>query len=151
MNLATKKRIASDLIGAGPKRIWFDEDNLDEIKSALTRDDIRKLIAKGIIRAKQKTSVSRGRFRKALKQKRKGKRQGAGNRKGKATARLSRKESWVIKIRSQREFIKELFDRKSVTNETYTLLRKKAKSGLFRNKRHIKLYLEENKLFLEKK
>jgi len=151
MNLATKRRIAADLMGAGPKRVWFDEEHLEEIQSALTREDVRKLISKGIIRAKQKTSVSRGRARKVLKQRRKGKRQGAGNRKGKATARLSRKEEWVIKIRSQREFIKELFDRKSISNETYTLLRRKAKSGLFRNKRHVKLYLEENKLFLEKK
>jgi large subunit ribosomal protein L19e len=149
MNLSNKRRISSELIGVSPKRIWFDNTQLEDIKSALTREDIRKLISKGIIRSKQKKSVSRGRARKIILQKRKGKRQGSGSRKGRSTARITRKETWINKIRSQRKFIKELIERNRISKKTYSLLRGKAKSGIFRNKRHIKLFLEENKLFLE--
>jgi len=151
MNLASKKRIAADLIGISKDRVWLDDEYAEDIKSALTRQDIKRLIVKGIIRAKQKRCSSRVRARKILVQKRKGKKKGEGKRKGKSTARLSRKESWMEKIRSQRTFINELKAKERITRKTYTSLRGKAKSGIFRNKRHIKLYLEDNKLFVEKK
>jgi len=50
------------------------------------------------------------------------------------------------KVRGQREFLKELKDKKLVSIANFHLLYQKVKGGFFRNKRHIKLYLNEYKL-----
>ncbi|MBM3204304.1 50S ribosomal protein L19e, partial [Candidatus Woesearchaeota archaeon] len=48
------------------------------------------------------------------------------------------------------EFIKELKTGTLISGQTYRELYSKVKGGYFRNKRHIKLYLSEHKLFQEK-
>lgn len=142
MNLKKKRRIAGTLLKAGSKRVWFNPDKLTEIKEAITKGDMRNLIMDGSVRVKPKRGNSRFRLRETLVQKRKGRRQGPGTRKGKATSRLSRKDEWMNRIRKQREFLKVLKDKKVVDNQKYRELRQKAKGGFFRSKRHIKLYLE---------
>lgn len=144
MNLKNKKRIAARLLKSGEKRVWFNPDKLSEIKEAITKDDIRNLIRDGTIRIKQKRGISRFRFRKKLIQKRKGRRQGPGTRKGKATSRLPRKREWIIKVRKLRGFLKLLKDKKVLAPKQYSTLRLKIKGGFFRSKRHLKLYIEEN-------
>ncbi len=150
MDLKNQKRLAAQLLNVGINKVVFDNDKLDEIKEAITKADIRMLISNGIVWAKPKKGISRSRTRKRLAQKRKGRRQGSGSRKGKQTARLSRKSVWMNKIRVQRGFLRLLKDKRLLSNKTYRDLYKKAKSGLFRSKRHIKLYIEENKLFNKK-
>ena len=34
MDLSTKRRIAADVMGIGKKRVWFDNERLDEVKEA---------------------------------------------------------------------------------------------------------------------
>lgn len=144
MNLKNKKRISASLLKAGLKRVWFNPDKLSEIKEGITKDDMRSLIKEGTIRVKQKKGISRGRLRKKLIQKRKGRGKGYGTRKGKATARMPRKRVWINKVRKQRGFIKLLKDKKVIDSKAYLQLRLKIKGGFFRSKRHLKLYLEEN-------
>ena len=151
MNLANKRRIVSDLLGIGKDRIWFDEDRAEDIKSAITRDDLRVLLREGAIRVKQKVGTSRGRAKKIAKQKSKGRRKGPGSRKGVKTSRLPRKEIWKVKIRGFRNFFLELRKKGVINQKTYHNLRVKAKSGIFRSKRHVKLYLEEKGAFIKKK
>ena len=67
--------------------------------------------------------------------------------KGKKKARTPKKESWMIKVRAQRKFIRELQEKCVINDGTFRMLYKKVKGNLFRSRRHIKLYLEENKLF----
>lgn len=148
--LKFQKRIASSLLKGSKKRIKFDSDRLEEIKEAITRGDVRPLIGSNAIALDQKKGVSRARAKLRQKQKTKGQRKGPGKRKGKATARTPRKETWIKKIRSQRNFIGELKKNGLITNKTYRDIYSKSKGGFFRSKRHIKLYLNENKLFLEK-
>ena len=149
MNLRSKRRIVSDLLGVGKDRVWFDEERADDIKAAITRDDLRMLLREGAVRVKQKQGISRFRAKKNAKQKAKGRRKGAGSRKGKPTARLSGKDVWMTKIRTLRKFFTEMRDRGTITQKTYSVLRRKAKGGLFRSKRHVKLYLEDQKLFVK--
>lgn len=151
MKLRSKKLIASKVLKAGLARVWLDPKKAQDIKEAITREDIRKLIADGIILVKQKKGVSRGRARKHLEQKRKGRRKGSATKKGKETARLGRKEYWMSSIRAQRKLFSELLEEKRITDKTYRLLRNKAKGGFFRSRRHIKLFLTENKLWVSKK
>lgn len=147
MNLANQRRISAEIMNVGESKVWFDPDRLTEIKEAITKNDIRNLIKREAIKRRPELGTSRTRARKRLEQRRKGRQAGPGTRKGSRTARLTRKEAWMISVRSQRCFIKELKDKSLVEDKTYRNLYLKVKGGYFRNRRHIKLYLEENKLF----
>lgn len=148
--LNVQKRIASSILKGSSKRVKFSPERLEAIKEAITRADIKSLISGGSIALNKKKGVSRARANIIQKKKSKGQKKGQGSRKGKATARLPRKETWMSKIRTQRGFIKELKNKGLIENRTYRDLYKKSKGGFFRSKRHIKLYLNEHKLFLEK-
>lgn len=143
MNLSTQKRLASEVMKTGKNRVYFDPSRLDDIKEALTKDDIRKLVNDRVIQKKLKSGVSKSRFRKLLVQKRKGRKKGQGSRKGKSTARLSRKRNWINLVRSQRDLIRDLKDKKVINNKVYRGLYRKIKGGYFRSRRHIRLYLGE--------
>jgi|SRR3989338_5836123 len=146
MTLLHQKRIAAQLLKVGMTRIWFDPDHLDDIKEAITKTDVRSLINQGIIQKKPSVGISRGRNRKRLEQKRKGRRQGSGSRKGRKTARLPRKRLWILKIRTQRELLATLRKKKVLDPQGYRELYVKSKGGFFRSKRHIHLYIKEHNL-----
>ena len=143
MQLTVQKRLAAQILKCSEKKIAFDPNRLDEIKEAITKFDIRTLIKKGVIIKKGLKGVSRGRARRLQKQKSKGKRKGHGSRKGASKARKSKKEAWVEGVRLQRKFIKALKEKKIINNKIYRMFYSKIKSGVFRSKRHIKLYMEE--------
>jgi large subunit ribosomal protein L19e len=151
MNTSNQKKVSAKILKVGKNKIWFDKSKLTEIKEAITKADIRALVGQNIIQKRPDRGTSRVRARKRIIQRRKGRQKGPGSRKGKKTARLSKKDAWMIKVRSQRNFIKELKASTIIAVSTYRNLYSKVKGGYFRNKRHIKLYLTENKLFTEKK
>ena len=146
MRLGVQKRLAASLFKCTPKRVWFDEDRLSDIKEAITKQDIKGLVVEGAIRLKPVKSSSRGRIRKIKKQKSKGLRKGKGSRKGGLNARLSKKDKWKAKIRVQREFLKTLRGKGYLNKSSYRDLYLKSKGGFFRSKRHIKIYIEEHDL-----
>ena len=147
MKFTTQKRISAQLLKVGLKKIYFDPEKLTEIKEAITKSDIRSLIRQKIIRIKKAPLQSRVRARKLRLQKRKGNKKGPGARKGKKTARLSKKDAWKAKIRVQRTFLRDLKTKKLIENTTFRDALSKANGGFFRNKRHIKLFLQERNLF----
>ncbi|MEK6864798.1 MAG: 50S ribosomal protein L19e [Nanoarchaeota archaeon] len=149
MNLSNKKRIAATLLKSGETRVWFDPDRLQEIKEAITKADIRKLINDLAIQAKPKTGVSRFRARKIAVQKRKGRLAGEGSKKGTLYARLPRKEAWMAKIRSQRNFLTELKEKGLVLPSNYRQIYLMCKGGYFRSVRHIKMYMDEHTMFVK--
>jgi large subunit ribosomal protein L19e len=149
MNLKNQMRIAADILKASPKRVWFDPEWLDEIKESITKADLRALIKDNAIKVKPKRGISRGRVKKIRVQKRKRRRRGIGSRKGRSSARLSNKSKWVNKIRTQRNFINLLRDKKLVYPRIYRDLYRKAKGNFFRSKRHIQLYMKEHNLFVK--
>lgn len=149
MNLKTQKRIAAKVLKCSPKRVVFDGASVSDIKEAITKADVRNFVGSKVIAKAKKSSISRSRIRKAIVQKRKGRKNGPGSKKGKHGARLSSKKSWITKVRSQRDFIKELKEKKVISMETYRSLYSKVKGGYFRNKRHIKIFLEESNLFVK--
>lgn len=143
MKLKVQKRIAAQIMKCSRRRVWLDENNLDDIKEAITKADIRSLITKGVIQMKPRKVASRGRARYRKLQKRKGRRKGQGKRKGKATARLSKKESWKSTIRAQRDLIKYLKSKGIISKKDYRMLYLRCKGGFFRSRRHIRLFIEE--------
>lgn len=146
MNFKSQRRMAAQIMKCGIGRVWIGPDADEDVKSAITKEDIRSLISSGTIRLRQEKGISRGRTRKNFLQKRKGLRKGIGSRKGRATARQDPKDVWVERIRNLRELSLSLKQKGAITNKTYRILREKSKGGLFRSRRHIMLYLEEHGL-----
>lgn len=146
MNLKVQKRLAADVAGCSQKKITFDPERFDEIKESITKGDIRALIKDGAIKVKPIKGISKARARKRRVQRRKGRQKGAGSKKGKKGARLSKKERRKTQIRAQRSLLKELRERKILDKKTYRNLYSKSTGGFFRSIRHIKLYINENKL-----
>ena len=151
MKLNVQKRIVADLAGVSSKRVVFDETRLDEIKESITKADLKTLIKDKAIKIMPKIGISRGRARFILEQKRKGRMKGQGSRKGKKTARLSKKDVWMIKIRSLKPMLKVLRDKKLIETSIYQNLYRKAKGGFFRSKRHMRLYIDEQNMIKKKK
>ncbi|MBN2052192.1 50S ribosomal protein L19e [Candidatus Woesearchaeota archaeon] len=148
MMLKLQKRLASIILHCSPKRIVFDPARLEDIKEAITKTDIRLLIGEGVISRRQEVGVSRVRANKRKRQKSKGLRRGEGSRKGKATARLPKKEKWINSIRAQRKFLKYLKHNSLITQKAFKELYLKSKGGFFRSIKHIKLYLNEHNLII---
>jgi len=130
----------------GENRVKFDTENLQSIKEAITKSDIRALVKDKIIKKRKKAGVSRTTARKTLKQKRKGRRAGPGRKSGTHHARLSKKRAWMNKIRAIRGLLRTLREKEVIDSKVYNMLYQKSKGGFFRSRRHIKLYLEEHKL-----
>ncbi|MBC7081489.1 MAG: 50S ribosomal protein L19e [Thermoplasmatales archaeon] len=142
MNLKYQRRIAADLLKCGENRVWMDPEKTDEIKKAVTRRDIENLINMGLIKEKKEKGISRGRTRKRILQRKKGRRKGHGSRKGKAGARLPKKEKWIKTIRPIRAYLRELRDKGIISEKTYRLYYRRAKGGQFKNKAHLKMHLQ---------
>ena len=138
-----QRRLAAQILKCGENRIKFDNDSLADIKEAITKQDVRSLINKGIIIQRNLHNTSKFWARKRKQQKVKGRQKGYGSRKGNKTARQPTKRVWINKIRLQRRFIKELRAQKSISTTDYHELYAKSKGGFFRSKRHLRLYTQE--------
>lgn len=141
-DLRNQRRMAAQLLKCGVHRVWMDQDRLEEIAKAVTKDDIRVLIKGKAIKAKQKNGISSGRKKKyILQQKKKGRRRGHGSRKGAKHARLPKKERWIKTIRPLREYLRTLRDEKKIDRSTYRKYYRKAKGGEFKSKHHLRTHL----------
>jgi len=143
MSLTSQRRLAAELMKVGKTRVWVDPEDVDRVSSAITREEIRKLIHEGSIKKIPKTSISRGRKRTRRKELLAGRHKGPGSTKGSAGAGKSR---WVIRIRSIRRRLRSLRDKRFVTTQTYRKLTLMAKGGTFRSASHLDEYIETHKL-----
>lgn len=143
MSLDLVKRLAADIMGVGESRIWIDPEKLERASMAISREDVKRLIHDGIIRKRPSSAPSRGRLRLRRIKKKKGRRRGAGKRKG---PRISRKELWISRIRAQRRYLKMLRERRLIERSTYRKLYALSKGGSFRSVSHLKSYIEEHNL-----
>jgi len=141
MNLRNQRRIAAEVLKCGRHRVWIDPDEIEEVKKAVTRQDIRNLIKKGIVSAKKKKGVSRARARILHEQRKKGRRRGHGSRKGAAYARRPKKVRWILTIRPIRRYLRQLRDDGVITPAVYRRYYVRAKGGEFKNKHHLRTHL----------
>ncbi len=116
------------------------------MEAAITRQEIRKLINEGVIRALPEQKSSRGRARERLAQKKAKRRRGPGRRKGAKFSVVSRKARWMSRIRAQRKRLRSLRERRIITVNTYRSLYMKAKGGEFRSIAELERYITENNL-----
>lgn len=143
MNLTPQKKIAASILKTGVKRVWIDPDVQEDLSLALTRDDIRKLIADNIIRKKPIKGVSRGRARFLKIQKKHGQRRGHGSRKGRMGARQPTKRLWIAKVRAQRRYLQNLRDYERITPAQYRTIYTKVKGNSYRSVGHLKNTIED--------
>jgi large subunit ribosomal protein L19e len=134
MTIQTVRRLAADIMNVGQNKVKIKPDGLKEAEGALTRSDVKGLIEKGIV-TKDKPQ-GRASTRKLG-------RKGHGKRKGHP---LSHKDVWMVKIRSQRRLLAMLVSGSILKKESKRDIYKKLKSGIFRNKKAMLVYLKENKL-----
>ena len=146
MNLTVQKRIAAQVMNCGTNRVWLDTERAEEISMAITREDIRKLIHRGLIRKKPEKATSKVRARQRALQRKKGRRRGQGKRKGTANARLSKKARWMQRIRPLRRELKNMRDSRFIEKNVYRTLYRMAKGGAFRSVQHLNTYMEEHGL-----
>mgnify|MGYP006272931031 CR=1 FL=1 len=151
MNLKLQKKLASKVANVGLDKIKFDPEAGEELKEAITKEDIRSLINEGVIKIKSSSGVSRFRAKIKSSQKKKGRRRGQGTRKGSKSARVDTKRRWINQVRSQRGLLKKLKEKGEIKQKDYRDAYKKVKGNFFRSKRHLLLHLEKNEMISKKK
>ena len=150
-DLRNQRRNAASLLKCGKGRVWMDNDRLEEIAKAVTKNDLRVLIKGKAIKSKQAKGISSGRKKYVAKQKAKGRRRGHGSRKGASTARLHKKERWIRTIRPLRSYLTTLRQEKKIDPSTYRRYYNRAKGGEFKSKNHLKSHLVSDGILKEDK
>jgi len=126
MKLNKKKELAKRTLNIGKGRIVFLESRLEEIKEAITKQDIRDLKKEGAIvvkeikgkrKVRKKNNRSVGNIRKKVK---------------------TRKKDYVIMTRKLRNYLSELKKLGKISREDEKELRKKIRNKAFRSKAHLK-------------
>ncbi|MHC1586782.1 MAG: 50S ribosomal protein L19e [Candidatus Hecatellaceae archaeon] len=151
MNLKSQRRIAAQVLKVGVGRVWIDPERMEDVASAITRQEVERLIKEGAIRAKPEKGVSRGRAREKHRKRKQGRRRGPGSREGAAGARAPKKRRWVTTIRAIRKVLKELRDSKAITTSTYRRLYTMAKGGVFKSKSQLLQYVRSSGLLAKRR
>ena len=132
MNLRNKKELAAKTFKVGKSRIVFVLERIDEIKEALTKEDIRTLHQEGAILIKdvkgRKTNIK------------KKKKRSVGNIRKKVNRR---KKDYVIITRKLRGYSAELKNQGRLSSEEVKEIRKKIRNKYFKSKANLKAYIGE--------
>lgn len=134
--------MAATLLKTGESKIWVNPLEIQRVKEAMTKEDLRVLIGEGIVKRKKEQYQNRKRVLK----KKKGRKRGQGKRRGTAKARTSPKENWMKTVRAQRKKLREL--KKSGSGKlkiSYRKAYKMIKGGYFRGKKHLESAVLEAK------
>lgn len=134
MNLRKKKSLAARTLKVGKGRISFVLSRLEEIKEAITKQDIHGLVKAGAITVKD----IKGR----LKNTKKATRRSTGNIKKKVK---TRKRDYVIMTRKLRKYVGEMKKQGRINREETKDIRKKIRNKIFRSKSHLREYMGELK------
>jgi len=130
MNLNKKKKLASRTLNVGIERIVFVKSRLEDIKEALTKQDIRDLKQDGAIVVKE----VKGRKKKVKRKTRRGP--------GKVKKKVNtRKQDYVIMTRKLRKYVAEMKNQGKLSPEEIKDIRKKIRNKIFRSKAHLKQYI----------
>ena len=131
MNVKGKKELASRTLKIGKERIVYVRARSEEIKEAITKEDIKKIEAIGAIKINtikgRKTNVSRKNRR--------------GTGKIKKTVN-KRKQEYVAMTRKLREYVASRKDQGILSSEEVKEIRKRIRNRAFKSKANLKLYIE---------
>ncbi len=144
MNLNKAKELAAGILKVGVNRVYIDPVNMKKVEEAMTKDDLRGLIAERIIKKRKAKFQSKGRSRVMLKKRQKGRKSGKGKKKGSKKVRTEGKRGWIKKVRSQRVMLNELrkTNPEAVKEAGYGNVYRKIKGGFFKGKNYVREYIE---------
>ena len=129
-NLDKRKKLASKVLGVGTYKIVFDINRLEEIKEAITKQDIKDLFASGAITIRE----TRGRKTKIRRKNRRGP--------GKIKFKVrNTKRDYMVLTRKLRFHVKELRKQGKIDKDQFLDLRKKIKAKMFKDKQHLKAHI----------
>ncbi|MGZ4850455.1 MAG: 50S ribosomal protein L19e [Candidatus Bathyarchaeia archaeon] len=146
-DLKSQRRLASQILKIGQNRVWINPEHMSDVESAITREEVRKLIHEKVIVSLPEKGVSRSRAKVIREKKRKGRRSGPGSLKGAGYAKVTKKEVWMIKIRSLRRKLRELKATRTITEDTYSQYCRMAGSGRFQSIAELERNLKSNELW----
>jgi large subunit ribosomal protein L19e len=146
-DLKSQRRLAAQVLKIGQNRVWINPERTDNVEAAITRDEVRRLIREGTIKASPEKGISRGRARVLREKKRKGRRSGPGSRTGSSHARVSKKQAWMSKIRALRRRLRSLKTKKIIAENAYQKLYRMAGSGRFESVADLERYLKAHELW----
>ncbi len=144
MEAKKAKELASRILKVGEGRIYLDPANLSKVSEAMTKDDVRGLIAERIIKKRASAEQSMGRARILKEKKQKGRRRGKGKRAGTKKVRGEQKKTWISKVRALRRTLRELkaTNPEAVKEKGYGDMYKKIKGNYFKGKKYLAEYVE---------
>ena len=134
MNLSKKKALAVKTLKVGKARIIFVKSRLEDIKEAITKQDIKDLQKDGAIIVKD----IKGR-KKNLKKKVK---KSTGNIRKKVN---KRKKEYVIMTRKLRKYVKELKNHGKLSREEVIDIRKKIRNKYYKSLGNLKEHIRREK------
>jgi len=141
-DLRVQRRIAAAVMKCGVNRVWIDPLHTEDAASAITREDVRRLIARGIVKKRAVEGTSRGRARVHAAQRAKGRRRGPGSREGASGARAPSKAAWVRRIRALRTELRGLREEGRLTPSQYRHYYRRAKGGVYHSRGHLLSHLQ---------
>jgi large subunit ribosomal protein L19e len=144
VNIGKKRELVARILGVGTNRVRFEPDKLEDVADSITRDNIKSLVKSGAIWTVKPRGTSRGRAQ-AKRNVWKVHGKGPGSKKGRKTARVGKKEIYVIRVRSMRYHLKVLKERKDITNDIYWHLYKQVNGGHVRSLAHLRDLVKESK------
>lgn len=130
MNLGKKKNLAKRTLKVGKERIIFIKSRLEDIKEAITRQDIRDLNAEGAILIRE----IKGRT-KIIKRKKT---------LGKIKKKVSKRKQEYVKItRKLRKYVTAMRERGEIGRDEYLDMRKKIRNRIFKSQAQLKSYISK--------
>lgn len=126
MNLRSKKEMAARTFKVGKEKILFVKSRIEDIKEAITKQDLRDLKTDGAIVIKEK----KGRKKVVKKRNR-----SIGNVRKKPNVR---KRNYVIMTRKLRSYVAEMKKQGKLSDEEVKEIRKKIRNKQYRSKAHLK-------------
>lgn len=122
MKLENKKELAARALRVGKKRIIFNTARLEDIKEAITKQDIKDLFQNNTISIKQ------------IKGRRKLKKRKTRRRFGSIRKKVNtRKQDYVILTRKLRSHLLPLKKQRKIGHELFFILRKEIKAKAFKS------------------
>ncbi len=130
MQLNKKRNLAARTLNVGKNRILFNQNRLDEIKDAITKQDVRDLVSSGAISIREVHGRKKNR---------------AGGRRRIGSIKIkvrNRKSNYIVLVRKLRSYIGEIKKHGTISKNEYAKLRKEIRAKIFRSKSHMKERVE---------
>ena len=147
MSLKSQRRLAAEILKIGENRVWIDPERIDYVESAITREEIRKLIHEKVVIPLPEKGISRARARLLNAKRKKGLRRGPGGKSGPARSKITKKQAWINRIRPVRRRLCELKESRAITESVYRKMYDMSESGVFESKADLERYIRTHGLW----